>query len=358
MILDALSKLARLLPPEPAHRVGILGLKLGLGGLARPAAASQRLATTVAGLALPNPIGLAAGFDKNAEVIDAALGLGFGFVEAGAVTPLAQPGNPTPRFFRLTQDRAVINRFGFNNAGLEEFAARLEVRLEAGRGRPGIVGVNLGANKDADDRVADYVTGLKRLWGLADFFTVNVSSPNTPGLRDLQGRGALTELLDRVAEARVAMVGDAPAAPLFVKVAPDLDDDAIETIADVARETTVDGLIVSNTTISRPETLLSAQASEAGGLSGRPLFELSTKTLRAFRQATGGRMALIGVGGVESGATAYAKIRAGASAVQLYTAMAYDGPSVVARITRELDALLARDGFARVADAVGADVRV
>lgn len=354
MILDALSKLARLLPPEPAHRVGILGLKLGLGGLAQPAAASQRLATTVAGLVLPNPIGLAAGFDKNAEVIDAALGLGFGFVEAGAVTPKAQPGNPTPRFFRLTQDRAVINRFGFNNAGLEEFAAQLELR----RGQPGVVGVNLGANKDSDDRVADYVTGLKRLWGLADFFTVNVSSPNTPGLRDLQGRGALTELLDRVAEARVAKAGNAPAAPLFVKVAPDLDDDAIETIADVARETAVDGLIVSNTTISRPETLLSAQASEAGGLSGRPLFELSTTTLRAFRQATGGRMTLIGVGGVESGATAYAKIRAGASAVQLYTAMAYDGPGVVARITSELDTLLARDGFARVADAVGADVRV
>jgi len=354
VILDALSKLARLLPPEPAHRAGIVGLKLGLGRFAQPVVASDRLATTVSGLTLPNPIGLAAGFDKNAEVIDAALGLGFGFVEAGAVTPLAQPGNPKPRFFRLAQDRAVINRFGFNNAGIEAFAARLELR----RGRPGIVGVNLGANKDGDDRVADYVTGLKRLWGLADFFTVNVSSPNTPGLRDLQGRDALSGLLDRVAEARAAKAGNAPAAPLFVKVAPDLDDDAIETIADVARETAVDGLIVSNTTISRPPGLHGAHVAQAGGLSGRPLFELSTKTLRGFRQATGGRMTLIGVGGVESGATAYAKIRAGASAVQLYTAMAYDGPGVVARIVRELDALLVRDGFACVADAVGADVRV
>lgn len=358
MIVDALSGLARLLPPETAHRAGIVALKAGLGGLGRRPAHDPRLATTFAGLTLANPIGLAAGFDKDAEVVDAALGLGFGFVEAGAVTPRPQPGNPRPRLFRLTEDRAVINRFGFNNAGLEVIAARLEARLAAPRRRPGVVGINLGANKDSEDRAADYVTSLNRLWGLVDYFTVNISSPNTPGLRDLQGRDALIALLDRLADARATKTADAPAAAVFLKVAPDLDDDAIETIADAARETNIDGLVLTNTTVARPSTLRGAARGETGGLSGRPLFEPSTRILRAFRQCTGGRMPLVGVGGVESGATAYAKIRAGASAIQLYTAMVYEGPGLALRVTRELAALLERDGYAHVVDAVGAEARV
>jgi dihydroorotate dehydrogenase len=330
----------RVLDAETAHRLAIKALKVGLGpredGRADPA-----LATPLAGLALPNPVGLAAGFDKDAEVPDAMLATGCGFVECGTVTPLPQVGNPRPRLFRLSADRAVINRMGFNNKGLEAFAARL-----AGRARRGIVGANLGANKDSQDRVADYVAGLTRLQGLCDYFTVNVSSPNTPGLRNLQSRDALDDLLARLAAAR------ADATPVFLKVAPDLEDSEIGDIAEAVTRHRFDGIIVSNTTLSRPPSLASPEKSEAGGLSGAPLFDLSTEVLRRFRQAAPD-MVLIGVGGIASGSDAYAKIRAGAGAVQLYSALAYEGPGLIGRIKRDLAARLKADGFTSVAEAVG-----
>lgn len=329
------------LDPETAHGLTIKALKLRW--LPAAPADDPILATNLAGLALPNPIGLAAGFDKNAEVPDAMLRLGFGFVEAGTVTPLAQPGNPRPRMFRLAEDRAVINRLGFNNEGLDAYAARLRARVA----RPGIVGGNVGANKDATDRIADYVRGIAAVRDLVGYITVNISSPNTPGLRALQSREALAELVGRSIEAR----GRA-GVPLFVKVAPDLTPEDIVDIGEVCGAGRVDGLIVSNTTIAR-QGLRSRHASETGGLSGRPLLARSTEVLRAFRRATS--MPLVGVGGVASGADAYAKIRAGASAVQLYTGLVYEGPGLVTRIKRELAALLRRDGFGSVAEAVGAD---
>ena len=274
----------RVLDPETAHGLALKGLTAGLGPRA-PYSDDPRLKTVIAGLHLPNPIGLAAGFDKDAQVADAMLAAGFGFVECGTVTPLPQAGNPRPRLFRLRADRAVINRMGFNNRGLEAFAARL-----AGRKRIGVVGANLGANKDAADRVADYVAGLKRLSGLCDYFTVNVSSPNTPGLRDLQARDALDDLLGRLAEARTG--GE----PVFLKVAPDLTDAGIVDIVEAVDRHGIDGVIVSNTTITRPETLVSPGRREAGGLSGAPLLSLSTDVLRRFHQAAPG-MVLIGAGG-------------------------------------------------------------
>lgn len=331
------------LDPETAHGLTIKALKTGL---VLPAGADDPiLATTLAGLALPNPIGLAAGFDKNAEVPDALLRLGFGFVEAGTVTPLPQPGNPRPRMFRLVEDRAVINRLGFNNQGLDAFVGRLRARA----GRTGIVGANVGANKDAADRIADYEQGVAAVRGHAGYITVNISSPNTPGLRALQSREALAELVGRAMTARGP---DGP--PLFVKVAPDLTEEDIRDIAEVAMAGGIDGLIVSNTTIARP-ALRSRHAGEAGGLSGAPLLEPSTQVLRAFRAATAGRLPLIGVGGIASGADAYAKIRAGASAVQLYTGLVYGGPGLVGQIKRELAACLRRDGLASVGAAVGLD---
>jgi dihydroorotate dehydrogenase len=334
--------------PETAHGLTIRGLTLGLGPRA-PADPGGPLATSLAGRSLPNCVGLAAGFDKNAQTPDAMLAAGFGFVECGTVTPLPQVGNPRPRLFRLTEDRGVINRLGFNNHGLEAFAERLSARP-----RRGIVGANIGANKDSADRVGDYVTGLTRLWGLADYFTVNISSPNTPGLRALQTRAALAELLGRLAEARATLAagGDHP---VFLKVAPDLDDDEIEAIVEVSLAHGIDALIVGNTTLSRPDTLRSPARAEAGGLSGAPLMALSTDVLRRFSAAAAGRIALVGVGGIASGADAYAKIRAGASAVQLYSAMVYEGPGLVTRIRRDLAARLAADGFANIAQAVGAD---
>ena len=339
----------RLFDPETAHGLSIEAPKLGLGPR-ETAGDDPILVTTIAGLSLPNCVGLAAGYDKNAEVPDAMLASGFGFVECGSVTPKPQAGNPRPRLFRLTEDRAVVNRMGFNNEGLEAFGVRLAQRS----GRPGVVGANIGANKDAADRTADYVTGLERLWPHADYFTANISSPNTPGLRALQTRAALDELLGRMAQARKALTATHGAKPLFLKVAPDLDADEIGQIADACLTGGIDALIVSNTTVDRPASLKSPFAAETGGLSGAPLFEPSTRVLGEFHAATAGKLPLIGVGGVGSGAEAYAKIRAGASAVQLYSAMVFGGPGLVGRIKADLAARLRAEGFASVGEAVGA----
>jgi dihydroorotate dehydrogenase len=333
----------QVLPAEDAHRATIAALRAGLGP--RSSAEDPVLAVEIAGLRLPNPVGLAAGFDKNGEVSCAMLAAGFGFVECGTVTPLPQAGNPRPRLFRLTQDRAVINRMGFNNDGLERFAANL------GRRGPGIVGANIGANKDAEDRIADYVTGLKRLWGLADYFTVNVSSPNTPGLRALQSGAALTELLGRLGEARAGLTGRFP---VFLKVAPDLDEAEVGAIAEAVALAGFDGIIVSNTTLARPHDLRSGHRGEAGGLSGVPLMGSSTRVLAQFHAAANGRFPLIAVGGVASGADAYAKIKAGASAVQLYSALVFQGPGLVTAIRRDLKQRLAADGHSSLAAAIGA----
>jgi len=348
LIHDLATAALRGLDPEDAHHAALLGLKLGLG----PRAAADRyprLRTAIAGLELPNPIGMAAGFDKNAEAPDALIAAGFGFVECGTVTPKPQPGNPRPRLFRLTDDHAVINRLGFNNEGLTAFVVRLQRRAM----RLGVVGANVGANKDSADRAADYVQGMSRVWKHCAYVTANISSPNTPGLRGLQEKGALEDLLGRLREARAPLEAQHGKRPLFLKVAPDLDETAVRDIAELALMYGLDALIVSNTTIARPESLGSPQRGETGGLSGRPLFEPSTQILKLFAQALEKRLPLIGVGGVESGATALAKIKAGASAVQLYTAMVFEGPGLVARIARDLDAALAAEGFASVAEAVG-----
>jgi dihydroorotate dehydrogenase len=344
-LLHALATRAlRGLDPEDAHGLAIAGLKAGLG----PAGAADDpvLAGSLAGIDLPNVVGLAPGFDKNAEVIAPMLRAGFGFVECGTVTPRPQAGNPRPRLFRLSEDRAVINRMGFNNQGLEAFAARL-----ARRG-PGITGANIGANKDAADRIGDYVTGLTRLWGLASYFTINISSPNTPGLRALQTKTALEELLGRLGEAAAALPA-AGRAPMFLKVAPDLEAGEVETIAETVAAHGLAGIVVANTTLSRPD-LVSRHRDETGGLSGAPLMDLSTRRLADFAAAAAGRLALVGVGGIGSGADAYAKIRAGASAVQLYSALVFEGPGLVTRIKRDLAARLRADGFAAVSKAVGA----
>lgn len=330
--------------PEAAHGLAIRALQAGLGP--RAGWDDPILATEIAGLSLPNPVGLAPGFDKNAQVFGPMLKAGFGFVECGTVTPKPQAGNPRPRLFRLTEDQAVINRMGFNNEGLEAFAARL-----AARG-PGVVGANIGANKDSEDRIGDYVEGLQRLWGLASYFTINISSPNTPGLRALQTKAALQELLGRLAEARDALPAQG-VVPMFLKVAPDLEEGEVEAIVETVLANGLAGVIVSNTTITRP-ALASRFREEAGGLSGAPLKTLSTEKLAEFAAAAAGRLTLVGAGGIASGADAYAKIRAGASAVQLYSALVYEGPGLVQRIKRELAELLRRDGFARVQDAVGA----
>jgi dihydroorotate dehydrogenase len=342
----------RLIDPETAHEAALLGLRAGLGPRAR-ADRWPRLRTHLAGLDLPNPIGMAAGFDKNCEAPGALLAAGFGFVECGTVTPKPQPGNPRPRIFRLSEDRAVINRLGFNNKGLDAFADRLAARA----GRPGVVGANVGANKDSADRAADYVLGMGRVWKHASYITANISSPNTPGLRGLQERGALEDLLGRLHEARRPLTAVHGRRPLFLKVAPDLDDAAVRDISELALRYELDALIVSNTTLQRPAHLTSDGSQEAGGLSGQPLFQISTHALRPFAQALAGRMPLIGVGGVESGLSAFTKIKAGASAVQLYSAMIYEGPGLVARILYDLDALLMAEGFDSVGEAVGAGNR-
>ena len=339
---DIGARALHLLDPEDAHTTAIKGLKRGWGPKAGPD--DPMLRTVVAGLHLPNPIGLAAGFDKSAEVPDAMLAAGFGFVECGTVTPIPQVGNSRPRLFRLTPDRAVINRMGLNNDGIEAFAARLQ-----GRARKGVVGANLGVNKDSDDRVADYVICLKRLWGLCDYFTINVSSPNTPGLRALQSKEALDHLSGRIARAREGLEGSTP---IFLKIAPDLEPFEIEAIVESAADHGFDGLIVSNTTIARPETLQSKHARETGGLSGAPLFEHSTEVLKLASGFAKGRLVLIGGGGVSSGEQAYAKLRAGASAVQLYSAMVYGGPGLVQRIKHDLCNILQENGYATVTAAV------
>ena len=342
---DAAARALHLLDPETAHELTVAALQLGLGPRDRNRDHDGILRTSLGGMFTPNCVGLAAGFDKNAQVPDAMLRAGFGFVECGTVTPLPQAGNPRPRLFRLREDRAVINRLGFNNHGLERVAARLENRQ-----RRGVVGANIGANKDSDDRIGDYVAGLQRLWGLVDYFTVNISSPNTPGLRALQTRAALEDLLGRLAEARKALAGNVP---VFLKVAPDLDEAEIEAIAGAAPVFGLDGLVISNTTISRP-TLASTHREQQGGLSGAPLLTLSTEILRRFRAASPPGYTLIGAGGIASGADAYAKIRAGANAVQLYSGLVYEGPGLIRRIKRDLAARLKLDGFSSVTEAVGA----
>jgi dihydroorotate dehydrogenase len=328
---------------ERAHRLTIAALRFKPGVAAPPV--DPVLGSRVAGLDFPNPVGLAAGFDKDGQAPDALLGLGFGFVEVGTVTPQPQPGNPRPRLFRLIEDRAVINRMGFNNGGQ---AAALE-RLLRRNDRPGIVGVNIGANKDAADRIADYANGVRVMAPVARYLTVNISSPNTPGLRALQDRGALDALLAAVADAR-----GTGGPPIFLKVAPDLEPAHIDDIAEVALARGIDALIVSNTTISRPP-LRSPLARETGGLSGEPLRELALARLRDFRAATGGALPLIAAGGIASADHAYARIRAGASLVQLYSALVFEGPGLARRIASGLASLLRRDGFGNVAEAVGAD---
>ncbi|ATE63482.1 quinone-dependent dihydroorotate dehydrogenase [Rhizorhabdus dicambivorans] len=337
----ALRPLLFTIEAERAHRATIRALRLK-PRLGIPAA-DPRLAIEVAGLRFPNPVGLAAGFDKDAQVPDAMLGLGFGFTEVGTLTPFPQAGNPRPRLFRLVEDRAVINRMGFNNGGQ---AAALE-RLLRRNDRPGIVGVNIGANKDAADRIADYANGVRVMAGVARYLTVNISSPNTPGLRALQDRAALTELLAAVMEARGP---NGP--PTFLKVAPDLEPADIDDIAEIAGGYRLDGLIVSNTTISRPP-LRSRHGQEGGGLSGAPLRGLAQMRLADFRKATGGAIPLIAAGGIASAEDAYARIRAGASLVQLYSALVYEGPGLAKRINAGLVKLLDRDGFQTIGDAVG-----
>ena len=347
LIQDAAAALLRGLDPETAHGLAIKALAAGLGSR-DPGPDDPILKAELAGLGLPNCVGLAAGFDKNGEVPDAMLAAGFGFVECGTVTPLAQAGNPRPRLFRLTTDRAVINRMGFNNEGLDAFAARLDRRP-----RRGVVGANLGANKDSTDRIGDYVLGLKRLWARCDYFTVNVSSPNTPGLRDLQSQAALAELAGRLMEARAGLrAAGGPDYPIFLKVAPDLAEADVPGIVAAVRSYGLNGVIVSNTTITRPDGLTSRDRGEAGGLSGAPLMGPSTHMLRLFHQADR-ELVLIGAGGVGSGADAYAKIRAGAHAVQLYSALVYEGPGLVRRIKRDLAVMLRGEGFASAAAARG-----
>jgi dihydroorotate dehydrogenase len=320
--------------PERAHALAIAALKTGMLPLGGPVT-SPRLATTLAGLPLPNPVGLAAGFDKNAEAIPALSRAGFGFLEVGAATPRAQEGNAKPRLFRLAEDAAAINRFGFNNEGMEAIAGRL-----AAAPRLVPVGLNLGANKDSADRAADFARVLARCGPHVDFATVNVSSPNTERLRELQGRAALEGLLAGVMEANRGL---ARPVPVFLKIAPDLDDDALAEIAEVAREGGIAGIVATNTTLSR-EGLSSRHKGEAGGLSGRPLFERSTRVLAKLYRLTGGTLPLIGVGGVASAEQAWEKLRAGASAVQLYTGLVYAGITLGARIAAGLDARLAAEG--------------
>ena len=336
-----------LLPPERAHAAAICALQSGF--TPRSSFTHPSLRTEVAVLNFPNPIGLSAGFDKNAECFAGALASGFGHVEIGTVTPRAQPGNPQPRIFRVVEKEAVINRLGFNNEGAEAAALRL-----AGRTSIGVIGGNIGKNKDSMDAVPDYLSAMHTLYPLVDYITANISSPNTPGLRAMQAGDELLRLVKALHAERARWIGQGqPPRPIFVKIAPDCDEAMLVAIAEIAASENLDGLIVSNTTITREAIAGCAHAVETGGLSGRPLFQKSTEVLRRMHRLTGGKIPLIGVGGVASAEDAYEKIRAGASLVQLYTALIYQGFGLVDRINRGLVDLLARDGFATVAEAVG-----
>lgn len=337
------------LDAEQAHRLTIAAL--AAAPPLRPATDPPSLAVEAFGLRFANPVGLAAGFDKNAEAIDGALGLGFGFVEIGGVTPLPQPGNPRPRVFRLPEDEAVINRYGLNSEGMEAVAARLAARRKKG----GIVGVNLGANKDSADRSADYAVLAGRLAPLADFLTVNVSSPNTPGLRDLQAESALDDLIARTLAARDEAAAGGKPTPVLIKIAPDLSLPELDGMVAVARRRKVDGMIVSNTTIARPDSLHSANKAETGGLSGKPLFVASTRILAETFLRVERQFPLIGVGGIDSAQTAFAKIRAGASLVQFYSAMVFKGPGLVGEVKRGLDMQVRKAGLPRLDALIGRD---
>ncbi|MGV8938333.1 MAG: quinone-dependent dihydroorotate dehydrogenase [Allorhizobium sp.] len=348
-MIDAFKMLSRrglfLIDPETAHGLSITALKSGLLPACAPSC-DPRLAQTVAGLAFANPIGMAAGFDKNAEVPDAVLRLGFGFTEIGTVTPLAQSGNPKPRIFRLVEDEAVINRLGFNNEGHDAAFSRLQQRRSQG-----VVGVNIGANKETTDRIGDYVAGIRRFYAVASYFTVNISSPNTPGLRDLQGRANLAELLKAVISARDAETQKSgKRLAIFLKIAPDLSEEGMDDIAAEVMDNGLDGLIVSNTTLSRDGLSVGTRAGEAGGLSGKPLFEKSTAVLARMRHRVGAHLPIIGVGGVSSAETALEKIRAGADLVQLYSAMVYEGPGLAGTIVKGLSALLDREHAGSIRD--------
>ena len=336
------------LPPERAHRLTIRALQ-ALGKVSKPAPDDHVLGQKLIGLDFDNPIGMAAGFDKDGEAMAGVHAAGFGFTEIGTLTPLPQPGNPTPRVFRLTEYEALINRLGFNNKGHIDALHRLEVFRAAPEGktaRP--IGVNIGANKDASDRIQDYEIGATRFAALADYLTVNISSPNTPGLRDLQGGEAVVDIMSRVRAA-------APDTPVFVKIAPDLAIEQACEIAELALKHAIDGLIISNTTLARDGVAGSKYADEAGGVSGRPVFDMSTLMLSEVYQASAGKLTLIGVGGVSGAAEAYAKIRAGASLVQLYTGLIYQGPGMVARMKRDLADMLRADGFDSVSAAIGSE---
>ncbi|MXP28065.1 quinone-dependent dihydroorotate dehydrogenase [Porphyrobacter algicida] len=336
------------LPPERAHRLTLAMLRtVPIPTLPGSPGTNGPLTVEMAGLRFNNPVGLAAGFDKNAEVPDAMLRLGFGFVECGSITPLPQAGNPQPRLFRLSDANAVINRMGFNNDGLEMALGRLERRAQKRSNSRGILGINIGANKDSPDRIADYAVMARAVSPFADYLAVNISSPNTPGLRALQEASALAELLDAVLEAR----GQA-GPPVFLKVAPDLDPPAIDAIARLVIDRKLGALIVSNTTIERPGAL-GPLAQEAGGLSGAPLKPLALERLRDFRKATGGALPLIGVGGIASVEDAWERIRAGASLVQLYSALVYEGPGLARKIVHGIEQLMKRDGFSSISEAVG-----
>ncbi len=351
-MLAAVFELARpllyALDPEQAHELTLKSLEAGI--YPRPAAADDaRLGVKVWGLDFANPLGIAAGFDKDARVPGAVLGMGFGHAEIGTVTPRPQEGNPRPRVFRLIRDRALINRLGFNNSGHAAALARLT------RARPkGVLGINVGANKDAADRAADYVAGVRAFYDVASYFTVNISSPNTPGLRDLQAPAALDELVGRVLQAREEMMAAGrPKRPVVVKLAPDIAEDDLEPIVRVLEARGVDGIAVSNSTLARERLGDTALAKEAGGISGRPLFHRSTVVLARVHVLTGGRIPLIGIGGINSGATAIAKLEAGATLLQLYTGLVYEGPGLLARIKQEMVAHLAREKLARIGDLTG-----
>jgi dihydroorotate dehydrogenase len=334
------------LPPEAAHKLTLRGLRF-LGHMGTPQQDAPILAQHLVGLDFDNPFGMAAGFDKDGEAISGVHRIGFGFAEIGTLTPLPQPGNPRPRVFRLAAERALINRLGFNNRGQKDALARLE-NWRKGKHKPRPVGVNIGANKDAQDRIGDYEIGAARFAALADYLTVNISSPNTPGLRDLQSGEAAGAIMRRVRAA-------APQTPIFVKIAPDMPHEDAVALAALAVEAKIDGLIISNTTVARNGVAGSKYKDEAGGVSGAPVFAMATDMLRAVYQASGGKLTLIGVGGVSSADEAYAKIRAGASLVQLYTGLVYEGPGLVTRMKRDLAGLLRADGFTSIKEAIGID---